>query len=187
MVAGIHQLEVRVMVGVRGKPRPPVNAQAALIGEALRERRTSSAVNKRQEDVALDAAVSQKLVSQIERGEQDLRTSGLNTILGLLRALKWTLADLQKVTGLDLGISDPATDAQLRNVGAMNSPEPKTVAASLLEAADLYGQRFPDLREQTWQNYLNSFRPHGAVADTPEEWLDLYRDLIKHGITPIGK
>jgi len=172
------------MAGVRGKPRPPVNPQAALIGEVLRERRTSSAVNKRQEDVALDAAVSQKLVSQIERGEQDLRTSGLNTILGLLRALKWTLADLQKVTGLDLGVSELATDGQRGSAITTPVPETKSITASLLEAAELYGHRFPDLREQSWQIYLNSFRPRGAIADTPEEWLDLYRDLVKHGITP---
>ncbi len=172
------------MAGVRGKPRPPVNPQAALIGDALRERRTSAVVNKRQEDVALDANISQKLVSQIERGEQDLRTSGLNTILGLLRALQWTLADLQQATGIDLGTAD----SQDAGITESSRPEAtaKPVPASLLEAAELYGGRFPDLREPSWQAYLGSFRPRGAKADSPEEWLDLYRDLAKHGITPGG-
>ena len=57
---------------------------------------------------------------------------------------------------------------------------------SLLEAARLYGGRFPDLLEPTWQKYLTTFKARGAKTDSAEEWLDLYRDLAKHGITPGG-
>lgn len=126
------------MAGIpRGKSRPPVSPQALKIGDALRERRLSPMVGKRQEDVALDANISQKLVSQVERGEQDLRASGLNTILGLLRALKWTLADLQVATGVDLGVpnaellaGDEPTPVYSLEALAAASPEPDGVSLS---------------------------------------------------------
>lgn len=95
------------MAGVpRGKPKEPVSAEAARIGEILRQRRLSPAVNKRQEDVALDAGIVQKTLSQIERGETDFMRSGLENAYAILKALGWTFTDFQRATGVDLGMTE---------------------------------------------------------------------------------
>lgn len=86
----------------RGKPKEPVSAEAARVGEILRLRRLSPKVNKRQEDVALDAGVNQKTISQIERGEQDFMKSGFENALAILDALSWSLAEFQQATGVGL-------------------------------------------------------------------------------------
>jgi SOS-response transcriptional repressor LexA len=122
------------MASVRGKPRPPVSKQAALIGDALRDRRTSPAINKRQEDIALDAGLSQKLVSQIERGEQDLRTSGFNTILGILKALGWTLGDLQAATNIDFGLGVQMESTQMQQVNTEYQQQPVYKLESLIQS-----------------------------------------------------
>ena len=169
------------MAGTRGKPRPAISPEAARIGEALRNRRISDQVNKRQEDIALDAEISQKLVSQIERGEQDLRTSGFNTIMGLLKALKWTLADLQQATSLDFGVLD--LPESLRTLPpAFPAPiyarrDEVYMPQGLLDAIKLFGEvpEYAELQEPEIQRQLAQVRGFDGGPQTAGEWLEFYR------------
>ena len=103
------------------------------------------------------------------------------------RALRVSANEWEEATGLAT-----AADINADLVATIGSTvirvevKNKQIADSLLEAAEIYGGRFPDLHQPAWQTYLSSFKPRGARADSPEEWLDLYRDLAKHGITPGG-
>lgn len=176
------------MAGLRGKPRPPVNEAAALIGDAIRMRRTSVAVNKRQEDVALDAGVSQKIVSQIELGQQDLRLSGLATIMGILKAVKWTLTDLQRVTDIDLGSEqDPAPFAPRRGgppiplvVGPIDVP--LEIPHELQELIDEYGDRpgYEALKNRKSLQTLSVHRVYLGEEDGPQtadQWHEYFLSL----------
>lgn len=129
-----------------------------------------------QELVAERADMSQSYYSEIERGDRELPTLTHALLVRLANALEWDLAQLQEETGVDLGIPDSKRPV----------PTPRPLPDSLLQAGEIHGRRFPDLLDPTWQRYLASFRPRGARDDDPEVWLDLYRDLVRHGITPGG-
>lgn len=81
---------------------PPPSTPGGTPGEVLRARRVE--IGKRQDDLANDAEVSQKLISEIERGEQSLLAVGIGRARNIARALRWSLNDLQAATGLDLGV-----------------------------------------------------------------------------------
>jgi len=108
--------------------------------------------------------------------------------------VNWVKSDYFRalVNALDIPVDDIAelNPSAVFSVTAEKQGEQKKpkrpISDSLKEAAAIYGGRFPDLATPLWQDYLESFRPRGLRADTPEAWLDLYRDLAKHGITPGG-
>ena len=141
----------------------------------------------RQEDVerftsALGARskISQSHLSKIERGNAPLEGLGAERLDALRQALKVSPEVWVEHTGLVIVTKQEQAEEEQEETPAPNLP------ASLLEAAEVYGARIPALRNLAWQKYLVSFRPRGAKADTAEEWLDLYRDLSKHGIKPPG-
>ena len=133
--------------------------------------------------VAKDADVSIALVGAIERGDHSLSKVGQERITRLAQAYGMTNEQFADLTGISIvSPQNRQITGNLAITANTNTPLPD----SLLEAAKLYGGRFPDLHQPAWQAYLSSFKPRGARADSPEEWLDLYRDLAKHGITPGG-
>lgn len=156
---------------------PPPSVPEGTPGAVIRARRTQ--IGKRQEDLANDAEVSQKLISEIERGEQDLLSAGIGRVRNIARALEWSLNELQEQTGLDLGIelSHP-TDAERR--GYKLPPEPAVEIPELLrEAARLYGKgQHAPMKEERWLRELASldFREE---PETPEDWLAIYVRLSK--------
>lgn len=63
-------------------------------------------VERSQEEIANDAGFSQAYYSKIARGAQGLTKLSQEYLMGLARALKWTLEDMQQATGIDLGVSE---------------------------------------------------------------------------------
>ena len=62
-----------------------------------------------QEELANEARVlSQRTVSELERGKYGIESLTTARVVALARALRWTLLDLQKATGADLAVpADP--------------------------------------------------------------------------------
>lgn len=60
----------------------------------------------------------------------------------------------------------------------------KALPHGLQEAVELYGKRYSDLQDSTWQTYLAGFRWREGEPEEPEAWLDLYRDLVRAGVVP---
>ncbi|WP_019008944.1 helix-turn-helix domain-containing protein [Deinococcus aquatilis] len=54
----------------------------------------------------------------------------------------------------------------------------------LQQAVEMYSTRYPDLAKPEWQDYLASFKNRSMEADTPEDWLDFYRNLVRFGVQP---
>jgi repressor LexA len=71
-------------------------------GEILRLRREALKLTTR--DVGRAAGVSHASIGQYERGDANLGNARSTTLKGIAYALNWTLAELQKETGLDLGL-----------------------------------------------------------------------------------
>ena len=167
------------MAALRGKSRQASSPQAASIGAALKARRMSPEVNKRQEDVALDADLSQKIVSQIELGQQDIRDSGLNTIGGILRALNWTAADLQRASGVDLGLGIDTPPAPVFPEALYPQRDDVYVPESLLEAVAKYGDdpSYADLRDPSVQRKMAQIRGLDGGPETAAEWFRFYLDF----------
>lgn len=157
---------------------PPMIRSTAVkgIGATLRQRRAQ--ICKRQEDVANDAEVSQKLISELERGEQDLSSVGIGRVSNIARALDWTLNELQEATGLDFGIENiivaPAAPKRLRKL-------PRELEEMIDEKAELA----PELATERWQQYLAGQRFSTGKADK-DRWWNLYLTLKNAGIEPGG-
>lgn len=128
------------------------------------------------------AGVSVALLSMIERGDHPLQKVRTDALQRFPEAYGMSAQEFASLTGITL-ISSSTEEPQ-----APVAPRPRPIPDSLREAVETYGhtRKYADLLLPEWQNYLASFRPRGATADTPEEWLDLYTDLKKHGITPGG-
>ena len=103
--------EVYVTSGApRGRGKPPLSPGDGRIGDALRARRLQ--LDKRQEDLAFAAGLSQKLISELERGTHSLLSVSMGNVIRLSRALNWSLAEMQRATGVDLGVMDAELVAQ---------------------------------------------------------------------------
>ncbi|WP_027459292.1 helix-turn-helix domain-containing protein [Deinococcus murrayi] len=74
---------------------------------AIELRRTKLQLS--QEIVAEKADMSQSYYSDIERGAKTLHSLTVGKLLGLARALHWTVAEMQRATGVDLGIAEAST------------------------------------------------------------------------------
>ncbi len=91
------------------QPKNPVPAWAL----ALKMRRvqlgnlTQEEIQARAEDV-----ISQGTVSDLERGKITLDSLNVKRASALARALEWTLSDMQRATGVDLGISEAEDTAR---------------------------------------------------------------------------
>ena len=134
-----------------------------------------------QTDVVENTTITvETYVSELENGKVSVGRS--KHFPSLAKYLKLTDDEVMSINPGAVFVASEVTKA----VDDRRTAERPPVPDSLLEAAKLYGGRFPDLHQPAWQAYLSSFKPRGARADTPEEWLDLYRDLAKHGITPGG-
>lgn len=91
------------------------NSTPSPIADAVKRRR--EAFGWTQGQLADEAGVSQKMISEIERGDQDLMTVGLGRVLEIVKALNWSLFDLQEAAGVSLGMESPGqilTPAPLR-------------------------------------------------------------------------
>ena len=73
---------------------------------ALKQRRMD--LELAQEDVVTRAgdAFSQRTVSALETGATYLGDMSITRVVALARALNWTLSDMQRVTGVDLGMTE---------------------------------------------------------------------------------
>lgn len=85
------------------QPKNPVPEWAL----ALRMRRVQLG-NLTQEDIQARAedVISQGTVSDLERGKITLDSLNVRRASALARALNWSLSDMQRATGIDLGIVD---------------------------------------------------------------------------------
>lgn len=91
------------------RPKNPVPAWAL----ALRMRRVELG-NLTQEDIQArsEDQISQGTVSDLERGKIALDSLNVRRASALARALNWTLAEMQRATGVDLGIMDATLIAE---------------------------------------------------------------------------
>lgn len=114
-------------------------------------------------------------LSALENGRYDVRNS---EHFKSLIALYGLTADQ---------VSEVSPDAVITvNVASVETQRPRSRALphGLQEAVELYGKRYSDLQDTTWQNYLAGFRWREGEPEEPEAWLDLYRDLIRAGVVP---
>lgn len=163
------------------KPRPAWST-------ALRSRRV--ALDLRQEDVAArtEDAISQGTISDLERGKVDIRNLTAPRLGALASALGWTPQQMEEALGVKiLRVVD--TDMSWLENGPVVLVDQKkglsrTLPHGLQEAVELYGKRYSDLQDTTWQNYLAGFRWREGEPEEPEAWLDLYRDLVRAGVVP---
>lgn len=95
----------------KSKPRP----RAAI---ALRNRRDELGLNQDEIAEAMGELISQSAVSDLETGRTDLTRLETRRLVALARALKWTLEDLQRETGIDLAIK-PGSNDVIRSDGRM--------------------------------------------------------------------
>lgn len=84
-------------------PRPPRKMKPAW-ALAIEMRRTQLQLS--QELVAERAEMSQSYYSDVERGDKPLLTLTVGKLLGLARALNWSLGEMQRATGVDLGMTE---------------------------------------------------------------------------------
>lgn len=87
-------------------PRKPKPAWAL----AIELRRTQLQLS--QELVAERAEMSQSYYSDVERGDKALHALTVGKLLGLARALKWSLGEMQRATGIDLGMAEATLVAE---------------------------------------------------------------------------
>lgn len=95
-----------VMATSSRPPRKPKPAWAL----AIEVRRTTLQLS--QEIVAERAEMSQSYYSDVERGDKPLHSLTVGKLLGLASALNWTLAEMQRATGVNLGIVETETTGQ---------------------------------------------------------------------------
>ncbi|WP_189058660.1 helix-turn-helix domain-containing protein [Deinococcus daejeonensis] len=72
---------------------------------ALRVRRTQLGLSQEGVAAASDDGISQKAVSDLETGRVHLTDMALGRVVALAKALNWSLAEMQRATGVDLGIT----------------------------------------------------------------------------------
>lgn len=72
--------------------------------QALRLRRTQLGMSQEAVAAASEDGISQKAVSDLETGRIHLADMALGRVVALARALSWSLADLQRATGIDLAV-----------------------------------------------------------------------------------
>gem|GEM_PF-5208391 len=144
----------------------------------LRLRRV--ALGKSQEAVALDSGIlNQTTVSELEGGRYELANLTAARLAGLAKGLNWTLAELEAATGIDLGLAsyeEKRTTIQRRTPLELSPALEKMIVDRRSIA--------PELDEYRWRSYLSRMRFRGPKPENPDQWWDIYRDLVRHGIEP---
>ena len=75
---------------------------------ALKLKMRRMELGKGQEEIVAEAGdiMTQAWVSDVERGKVDLNNAGFRKVVALARALNWSLSDMQRATGIDLGMAE---------------------------------------------------------------------------------
>ncbi|GAA4001978.1 hypothetical protein GCM10022631_10700 [Deinococcus rubellus] len=122
-----------------------------------------------QEDVAARTGdlVSQRTVSHLEQGTLELGSLAFSRVVALAKALRWTLPDMQRATGLDLDIAEPEGEAVSEEI---YMPE------GLFEAIRRYGDDYPALKKPRVQEQLRQARSFDGGPQTASDWLRFYLD-----------
>ena len=131
-----------------------------------------------QEDVANTAGgISQRTVSELERGKYSPDKLTAGRAAALARALNWTLLDLQIATGVDFGL--PEAPDPLPGFPAPIYPRRDEVymPEGLLEAIKLFGDvpEYAELKQPEIQRQLARVRGFNGGPQTAGEWLEFYR------------
>ncbi len=92
---------VTAMTMTTRRPTPKQKPEWAIAVELRRTRLQMS-----QELMAEKADMSQSYYSEIERGARPLPTLTHQKLMNLARALSWSLAEMQRATGIDLGMAE---------------------------------------------------------------------------------
>ncbi|MFD1732651.1 hypothetical protein ACFSC4_30535 [Deinococcus malanensis] len=71
-------------------------------------------LGKGQEDIVAQTGdlMTQAWVSDLERGKVELPNAGFAKVVALARALNWSLVEMQRATGVDLGVMDATLVAE---------------------------------------------------------------------------
>lgn len=76
---------------------------------ALKVRRTQLGLSQEGVADASDDGISQKAVSDLETGRVQLTDMALGRVVALARALGWSLIEMQRATGVNLGVAEIET------------------------------------------------------------------------------
>lgn len=96
---------------------------------ALRLRRLE--LGKSQEAVALDSGIlNQTTVSELENDKYEIGNLTAARLGGLARGLNWSLAELEKATGVDFGLSAYASAEEVRIIPNVHIVPVRTLAAA---------------------------------------------------------
>jgi transcriptional regulator with XRE-family HTH domain len=133
-----------------------------------------------QEDVANAAgSISQRTVSELERGKYSPDKLTAGRAAALARALNWTLLDLQNATGVDFGLP---TAADLDPLADFPAPLYKKrdeiyMPEGLLEAIKLFGDvpEYADLKRSDVQRQLANHRGFDGGPQTAGQWLAFFQ------------
>lgn len=119
--------------------------------QALRARREaiseSEGTRITQEDVAARTGdlLSQRTVSHLEKGTIELGSLAFSRVVAFAKALDWTLSDLQRATGLDLGVADTVveqgTASPIYRIQNLLDPDPKADSYTFVQTAP--GRQLP--------------------------------------------
>lgn len=154
-------------------------------------------LGKSQADVAFDSGeLTQTTVSELERGKYGPEDLTAFRLAALAKGLNWTIPELEKATGLNLGIyvSESETLDIVRNeagevIGAAfrNPPPPRLrpIPSELAEMIEEKGHLAEELQTERWQQYLAGQRFSTGRA-TPERWWNLFLVLKNAGVEPGG-
>lgn len=74
--------------------------------EALRARRVQIGLSQPDVEERTQELVSQRTVSALENADTPLLGMAIGRVVALARALDWSLAEMQRATGVDLGITE---------------------------------------------------------------------------------
>ncbi|GHG34573.1 hypothetical protein GCM10017784_30540 [Deinococcus indicus] len=150
-------------------------------------------LGKSQADVAFDSGeLTQTTVSELERGKYGPEHLTAFRLAALARGLNWTIPELEKVTGLELGIYtetlDVATDDDGRTIAVFRNPPPprlRPIPSELAEMIEEKSHLAEELQTERWQQYLAGQRFSTGRA-TPERWWNLFLLLKNAGVEPGG-
>lgn len=158
--------------------KPPPRTPKPEWAKAFKTRREK--VVGSQEELAIQADVSQSLISQIERGVQHPTGVSVERFARLLTALQWTTEQFSEATGIEISVPGPRplTHAERRGWVLPEEEEPD-IPEALQIAAQKYGHGDnAPLAERRWLLELADldFREE---PETPEDWLAIYSRLSK--------
>ena len=130
-----------------------------------------------QEDVANTAgSISQRTVSELERGKYSPDKLTAGRAAALARALKWTLFDMQIATGVDFGLAE-APDPSAFPTAPYTRRDEVYMPQGLQDAIKLFGQvpEYAELNDPEIQRQLAQVRGFDGGPQTAGEWLEFYR------------